>query len=526
MLKRLVLFAAFIFCVVLLNSSLAFTYSSTPFDEETIVRQKCTACHKITDKNKIDVISETRRSPEEWEDTIWRMKRLNDAPIEEEKIDKVVKELSMYLGLSPKEMSKVSYYNYDGNSHFRERQHFMKNKEDKRIFRACVRCHAYGKIASHRKTEEVWEATRDMHLGYYPTTIPQMREIKWVPETNELIGVLADRFPFKTKSWENWKKNRKIPNLSGEWSIFGYQPGVGFYHGTYTFNKIPEVQDEYNIKKKIEFQDGMTVVTEGKGTLYSGYHLRYKLSPSQFLPRVEGVFNLKFEEMGFRGSWWTTIQDTNAHGNERFYKTNESSNVFGVYPVALKINPNKLQVLKLYGVNLPDDIKPTDIQFSRPGISVKEVVTSEDTHVICRVEVNNQASIGKLTPTVQGIKSKQKVTLYDEIEGIRINPNLGRARVSCGKAYPPQGVQFEARAIHFGKDGKRGTNDDLLLNPVYPKWSLEEEKTRENDKDLKYLKAPLNNGLYTPKTTYAPIKGRMQNKEGTGLIAVKAKYSH
>jgi hypothetical protein len=59
---------------------------------------------------------------------------------------------------------------------------------------------------------------------------------------------------------------------------------------------------------------------------------------------------------------------------------------------------------------------------------------------------------------------------------------------------------------------------------VEAKWELSEEKTREDDDYMKYLNAPISNGLYTPVTTYGPIKTRKQNREGVGLIAVTAMY--
>jgi hypothetical protein len=94
--------------------------------------------------------------------------------------------------------------------------------------------------------------------------------------------------------------------------------------------------------------------------------------------------------------------------------------------------------------------------------------------------------------------------------------------VSCGAAYPPQGVQFVARAFSFGKDKQPGTQDDLILEPVSAQWWLEEQKTGEHDDDLQYLQAPIPDGCYTPVTTYGPIQDRYQRREGVGLIAVGA----
>jgi hypothetical protein len=82
-----------------------------------------------------------------------------------------------------------------------------------------------------------------------------------------------------------------------------------------------------------------------------------------------------------------------------------------------------------------------------------------------------------------------------------------------------------ARGVNFGADGQPDTADDLILDVVDAKWWLEEEKTRENDDDLKYLQTAVINGLYTPVTTYSPIETRFQRREGVGLIAISASFS-
>jgi hypothetical protein len=119
----------------------------------------------------------------------------------------------------------------------------------------------------------------------------------------------------------------------------------------------------------------------------------------------------------------------------------------------------------------------------------------------------------------------ESLVVYDKLDGITILPALGRARVSSGAAYPPHGVQFVARGVHYGKDGQADTEDDLILDPVDAQWWLEEEKTRENDDDLKILETSILNGLYVPVTTFGPIETRFQRREGIGLIAVGASYT-
>ncbi len=72
----------------------------TPFGENSLVRQRCGACHKPDSQGKLEVIEETRKSPEEWKVVVDRMIRLNSAPVEDKEFNEVIKELSRYLRIS------------------------------------------------------------------------------------------------------------------------------------------------------------------------------------------------------------------------------------------------------------------------------------------------------------------------------------------------------------------------------------------------------------------------------------------
>ncbi|MBT3388333.1 MAG: quinohemoprotein amine dehydrogenase subunit alpha [Desulfobacula sp.] len=513
------LLVIFIFSIGYGNS-----YGKSFFYKASVVRQQCAACHKSDSDGAIEVIEETRKTPEEWNAVITRMIRLNSAPVEESKFYPVIKELSKYLCLSPQEMAKVSYINSDENSQYRE---IPANKEEERIYTACVRCHTYGKIASHRMTESQWEETRNLHLGYYPTTVPQMREMDWPKESKELVKPLSNLFPFDSPSWKKWLKNRKEQNLSGKWKTAGYQPGMGYYEGTYTFKANPaKGEDEYFIEKQIKYENGTIIKMGGEATLYGEYHLRYRLAPSSLMGRIEGVFDLNVADNEFRGKWWTVIQDSNAYGDETFVKLGNKLNVIAHYPGALKADSNSVQNLTLIGTNFPSKISKKDIKFSDSNVKIEKLKRIDSTKLICALRVANKTAVGKrvLTLKVKKAAYKQGITVFDQIDGIEIFPAIGRARVSSGAAYPPHGVQFVTRAINFGKDLKPNTKDDLILEPVDAQWALEEVVTRENDDDLKYLNAPITNGLYTPVSTYGPIEERAQRREGVGLIGVRASY--
>lgn len=489
------------------------------FSESSLVRQHCGACHKPDPNGRLEVIEETRKSPEEWKNVIIRMTRLNSAPLDDAKFYPVVKELSAHLSLTPAEMAKVAYYNSDENSQYRE---IPGTDLEKRLYAACVRCHTFGKIASHRMTESQWNENRNLHLGYYPTSVPQMREMDWTRESKDLIPELAGLFPFDSPEWKAWMESRKPVDLSGRWRIAGYQPGLGYYEGFYEFSPDADKgADEYLIQREVRYAGGVTLKQSGTGTLYSGYHLRYALSPTPLSARVEGVFDLDAANKRFQGKWWAVVQDANAFGNEQFAQAGEAGTVLAAFPQAFKADPAAEQTLTLVGTGLPGAIAPADIVFSDPDVTVKSVSESTPDKIVCMITVGG-ASIRTATLKVKDAAYANPVTLYDKVDGIRILPHIGRARVSSGAAYPPQGVQFVARGVHFGADGKADTGDDVLLEPVDVTWRLEEEKTREGDDDLKYLATSIDGGLYTPITTYGPIAERKQHREGIGLIAVEA----
>ena len=515
------------------------TFAEVLFKKDSVVRQQCSACHKPDAQGRLEVIEETRKTPEEWKIVVDRMIRLHDAQVAEQHFNTVIKELSLRLSLSPKEMAVISYINSDENNQYRETP---KNDLEKRLYVACVRCHTWGKMASHRNTRDQWQEMRNLHLGLYPTAVLQMREMNWPKEFQDLIQPLSKLFPFETPEWRNWLKERTIPNLAGKWKIAGYQPGFGYYIGSYQFKPDPSRgADEYTITKEIRFLNGQTRKFDGTGTLYSGFHLRYALKNSSAQASLEGVFDLKAEEMKFSGKWWDVVQDKNAFGNEAFIKESGPAGVLAVFPLSLRKGSGKAETLNIIVNKMGGQLSAADIKFSNAAIQAEKVVQTGDSGFTVTIKVGEDAAVGPVRLTVKGVAYRSPITVYDKIDGIRVFPAIGRARVSSGPAYPPQGVQFVARAVHFGKDGDENTADDLILEPVDAKWLLEEEDTsvstlmkglrlvgiypkfgREVDDDLKYLKAPVDNGLYTPVTTYAPIKERPQHVQGTGLIAITA----
>ncbi len=332
---------------------------------------------------------------------------------------------------------------------------------------------------------------------------------------------------FKKESLVRQKmKNQAEQDLTGNWRIAGFQPGLGYYDGTYTFKPDPDKgEDEYLIERKVRYDRGIFLKQTGSGTLCSKYHLRYVLVPNAFAGRIEGVFDLDAARQEFGGRWKALVQDSNSYGDEKSYKVDGSKRIFAIVPKALEVSGNVGQKLTLIGTNLPKDIKAANIEFSDPGVKAAKVETADGSRIVCSVTVAPKRPGKKIGLSVKGIESDEALMVYEGLDGLKILPALGRARVGCGAAYPPQGVQFVAWGIDFGSDNRPGTEDDVLLKPLNAVWRLEEEATREDDDDLKYLNAPIDNGLYTPVTTCGPIAEKAQSREGVGLIAVIASYN-
>lgn len=514
-LNTLVGVAGTVLCLISFSAN-----AETRFAEGSLVRQKCAACHQPDQKGGLEVIEETRMTPEEWKVVVDRMGRMSGVPMTDSEFKVIVKELSKALCLTPAEMAAVAYVNSDENSQYRE---IPKDELEKRIFTTCVRCHTFGKIASHRCTRSQWNEVRSMHLGYYPTVIGQMREMEWSKESTELIDHLARLYPFEDPAWRDWMKNRRDQDLSGTWNVAGFQPGKGYYEGMYKIVAAPAGKDdEYLIEAQVFYEDGEIRTLKGEGTLYSEYHLRYALTMEGKAEAVEGVFDINAETQEGAGRWWKVLQAANEYGDETFAKVDGSARLYALFPQALGKTPAGVKKLVVLGVSFPENLSASDIECSDPAVTVHKVDRVNERKLVCEVVVGKKAKRGVMTLGIKNLRGSAHLTVFDQVDGIRIYPAIGRARVSCGDAYPPQGVQFVARGIDYGPDRQANTADDLILEPMNVRWWQEEEKTGEKDDDLKYLGTAMPTGCYVPFTTYAPVEERYQRREAAGLIAVLA----
>ena len=65
--------------VCMLSAGIGPVDAESPFGKGSMVWQKCSVCHKPDREGRLEVIEETRKSPEEWKVVLLRMMRLNGA---------------------------------------------------------------------------------------------------------------------------------------------------------------------------------------------------------------------------------------------------------------------------------------------------------------------------------------------------------------------------------------------------------------------------------------------------------------
>jgi quinohemoprotein amine dehydrogenase len=121
---------------------------------------------------------------------------------------------------------------------------------------------------------------------------------------------------------------------------------------------------------------------------------------------------------------------------------------------------------------------------------------------------------------VAGTVKPAPLVVYDKIDGIKVLPLAGMARVG-GAVFPKQLQQFEAVGISNGLDGKPDTADDLNLGLVDVAWSLEEYTATFGDDDMQFVGSVDEHGLFTPNVD-GPNPKRSGNRNNVGDVWVVA----
>ena len=500
-----------------------------------LVRSRCGTCHKVDDRMRMSRISYRRASPENWERTIKRMVSLNHANLDPADARAILKYLADNHGLAPEEVRPIAF-------EAERRLVEFTYSADKITSDTCSSCHSIARVLSERRTRDEWEGLVNMHRGYYPLVDTQpmnagqgFRRTRPVqtdpgpdgkpPENRHPMDIaiahLAKTYPLQTSEWSSWSVAMQPAKLAGRWAVTGYQPGKGVIVGEVVVTADPGASDTFTTDTRYTVaRTGETVSRTGKALMYTGFQWRGRgAAPGSETPWRE-VLIVERGWTSMSGRWFTGAYDETGI-DVTLVRIGGEPVVLGSSVTALK-TPSTGRPVKIYGANFPGALTSADVGFGQ-GVTVTRVVSVRADEIAVELDVAANAPIGPRAIAVRGAVRPAALVVYDKIDGIKITPQAGMARVG-GTVFPKQLQQFDAVGMNSGADGKLGTPDDVDLGPIDVKWSLEEYTATFDDDDLKFVGAIDAGGLFTPSLD-GPNPKRSGNRNNIGDVWVVAEFA-
>jgi quinohemoprotein amine dehydrogenase len=499
-------------------------------DQLTIT--KCGGCHQRDANGMMRRLSYIRTSPEVWEQAIKRMVRLNGVALKPEEARAILKYLSANNGLAPEEAKPV----------FWEAEHLLSRDQsdkipDQALQHTCNYCHTIGRVLNQRRTKEDYEKLVSMHIGLFPGAENTLRPRRpsgpapadqapytlagagmpyVVPPAADPLARTDGRYPADiavdylskaqpliTPEWSAWKAVMHTPKIEGKYLLTGYQAGKGRVYGTFTI-EAGAAPDEFVTKTDIVYAtSGITLSRSGKGIVYTGYSWRGRTAGGEKEPPSAdpGSHPAEWREAmivsrdgnSMEGRWfWGGYQEFGIDAH--LTRIGTQTLVAGASTFALK-SPSTSEV-KVYGANLPADLKPADFDLGA-GIKVTSIVHREPSVATVNVQIDSGLPTGIRDLTVRHSTAERAIAVYDKVAYVKVMPDASMARLG-GTITAKQFAQFEAIAYAAGPDGKPQTADDIPLGPISARWSMEEFVSTPGDDDIKYVGKLNDSGLFTP----------------------------
>jgi quinohemoprotein amine dehydrogenase len=527
-----VMFAVFTGAVLAQQGSAPPTASESEQKDEGIpvtsalVRQKCSGCHRADEQGRMTRISYRRTTPEGWEQTIKRMITLNDVKLEPSEARDILRYLADHHGLAPEEARPGAF-------EVERRAIDYKYTADKDTEDTCIKCHSFGRVLLQRRTKQEWELLIAMHRGYYPLSDfqafrrggPPPRDQQPGPDgrppdnrhpMDKAIAHLSTAFPLATPEWAAWSPTMRPPRLQGKWAITGVELGKGALYGTVTI--APQGNgDTGDFTTETTFtyaRSGKTVTRRGRAIVYTGFQWRGKSDDFREVLAVDRDWRRA------SGRWFTGAYDE--------FGVDVTLARIGNDPILLGAAESRVragaagQEVHIFGVNLPSQVTPADVNFG-PGVTVDRIVSATPDRLTIAVSVARNAAVGHRTLFLAGATGQADVAVYNTIDFIKVLPQAGLARVG-GANFPKQFQQFEAAAFANGPDGKPDTKDDVNLGPIDPAWAVEEYTATYDDDDKDFVGTIDGaTGLFTPNID-GPNPKRRHNANNYGDVWVVAAY--
>jgi quinohemoprotein amine dehydrogenase len=520
---------------------------------DAVVVSACGSCHVPDEKMRMSRISYRRATPENWELTIRRMMSLNGVKLTPEVARQVIKSLSDSHGLAPEEARPVMFeaerrlidFTYDG---------------DAETHTLCHSCHSIGRVLSERRTRDEWGGLLAMHRYYYPlidgasggfrrgggpggggpavAAAPNRAGGAGPPPGLAGAGARGGRggdqpmdraqdhlsraFPLVSQEWSLWSAAMRTPRIAGRWAISGYEIGKGPVHGLVTIAQRPGVTDGFTTDGQFTYsRTGQVVSRKSRAVVYAGFQWRGRSADTPDDPGLwKEVLFVERNGQEIKGRWFSGEYDETGIDVTLRRVANDPV-VTGLDVFSLRSSTANQRV-RVFGANLPERVAAGDIDFGQ-GVKVARVVSATPETIVIDVDVAPDARPGPRDLTLGTSTRAAAVLVYDKIDGIRVTPQAGMARLG-GVVYPKRLEQFEARAFANGADGKPGTGDDLDLGPVEARWTLEEYTATFKDDDLKFVGELQQTGLFVPNVE-GPNPNRTGNRNNIGDVWVVATFT-
>ena len=483
---------------------------------KTILANRCSGCHTPQEGDgRLDSIEFERKTPEAWEMSIDRMVRSRGVQLQPNEARTLVKYLSDQYGLAPAEVEPFRYA-------LERRNSTVEQKVSQAVRGTCVQCHSYARIALQRRTPDTWKRLPDLTAALLPNLENQtasaglLDDFWYTVVKKESVPYLTKKYPFASKEWQEWQAATK-PNYAGVWKVVGHDPGKGGdYTGQLTLKALGD--DKYEGEFTHEFADGSKVSGKTTALVYTGFQWR-GIAQLDGGKRQKEIFFARADGSVISGRrLLTEIGDLGR--DETLYKSGSGARLLAVSPTALKTG--ETQKVKLFGMALPQNLTAEAVTLGE-GVKIKSLSQNGGDSVIAEVVADKEAKVGPRRAKIQGVEGELPLYVYRTVDYIRLSPEQAFARPG-GVRTPKVSQQFEVFAYLNGKDGVKGTKDDIKLDRIAPvKWDLEEYVKRINDDDVRFVGAVDENGLFTPAND-GPNPQRHMSEENVGDVWVEAWY--
>lgn len=485
--------------------------------DQTVV-DRCSRCHLVDDQGRMSRISYLRKTPEGWQTSIRRMASLHGARLNAEDARAIVRYLANEQGIAPEELRP-------GRFEVERRMIDHDYEGDSGVEYTCIQCHSMGRVITQRRTEEEWGLLLATHRGLYPLVDFQaFRRPGPPPEEgdprhpmDQAVDHLSDVFPLQTPEWSAWAATKRSPRLAGTWALSGYEPGRGPIFGTVTITADPDDPDAFTTVASYTYaESGEDVSRSGEALVYTGYQWRGRSNPGADNELREVMF-MERDQQEMSGRWFRG--DYDEVGPDITLKRASSGPVVsGVYPSAL--TQGSTAEVMVYGVGL-GSASAQDLDFGA-GVTVSAVEGSGDEALRARVQVDEDAAVGRRDLFAQGHIVPGALAIHDGVDRIAVTPLTGMARVG-GAAFPKGYETFEAIGYDNGPDGRPDTEDDLELGRVDASWHVEEYAAVYGDEDIDYVGDIRQDGVFEPALD-GPNPDRAGNRNNIGDVWVVATH--